>query len=86
MALALTFPTVITVNVLGEPDNGVIAAGYLGSFFVAGAYLAVTCMTSAMTRNQMVAFILAARDIQAHLHRRFQLRQDLPRARARRGS
>src|SRR5258706_14557780 len=49
VALALTFPAIITVNVLGEPDNGMIAAGYLGSFLLAGAYLAITCMTSAMT-------------------------------------
>ena len=59
LALALTFPVAITVNVLGEPDNGIIAAGYLGSLFLAGAYLAVTCMTSALTRNQVVAFILS---------------------------
>jgi ABC-2 type transport system permease protein len=59
LALALTFPAVITVNVLGEPDNGIIAAGYLGSFLLAGAYLAITCMTSAMTRNQVIAFILS---------------------------
>jgi ABC-2 type transport system permease protein len=59
VALALTFPAVITVNVLGAPDNGVIVAGYLGSFFLAGAYLAISCMTSAMTRNQVVAFILS---------------------------
>src|SRR3990170_2545756 len=59
LALALTFPAIVTVNVLGDPDNGVIAAGYLGSFLLAGAYLAVSCMTSAMTRNQVVAFILA---------------------------
>jgi ABC-2 type transport system permease protein len=59
LALALTFPTVLTVNLLGDPDNGVIAAGYLGSLLLAGAYLAITCMTSAMTRNQVVAFILA---------------------------
>jgi ABC-2 type transport system permease protein len=59
VALALTFPAVITVNVLGQPDNGAIFAGYLGSFFLAGAYLAITCMTSALTRNQVVAFILA---------------------------
>ncbi|HEY6822417.1 MAG TPA: ABC transporter permease [Burkholderiales bacterium] len=58
-ALALTFPAVITVNVLGSPDNGMIVAGYLGSLFLAGAYLAIACMTSAMTRNQVVAFILA---------------------------
>jgi len=58
-ALALTFPVVLTVNVLGEPDNGAIVAGYVGSLLLAGAYLALTCMTSAMTRNQVVAFILA---------------------------
>jgi ABC-2 type transport system permease protein len=59
IALLLTFPAVITVNVLGQPDNGAIFAGYLGSFFLAGTYLAITCMTSAMTRNQVVAFILS---------------------------
>jgi len=59
LALFLTFPAVLTVNVLGEPDNGAIFAGYVGSFLLAGAYLAVTCMTSAMTRNQVVAFILS---------------------------
>jgi len=59
VALALTFPAVITVNVLGDPDNGMIVAGYVGSLLLAGAYLAVSCMTSAMTRNQVVAFILA---------------------------
>ncbi len=59
IALALTFPVVITVNVLGNPDNGMIFAGYLGSLFLGGAYLAVTCMTSAMTRNQVIAFILS---------------------------
>jgi gliding motility-associated transport system permease protein len=59
LALALTFPAVITVNVLGDPDNGQIFAGYVGSFLLAGAYLAITCMTSAMTRNQVVAFIVS---------------------------
>ena len=59
LALVLTFPAVITVNLLGEPDNGILFAGYLGSFFLAGAYLAISCMTSAMTRNQVVAFILS---------------------------
>jgi len=59
IALVLTFPVVITANVLGSPDNGIIFAGYLGSLFLAGAYLAVTCLTSAMTRNQVVAFILS---------------------------
>ena len=59
LALLLTFPAVITVNILGDPDNGIIAAGYLGSLMLAGAYLAITCMTSAMTRNQVIAFILS---------------------------
>jgi ABC-2 type transport system permease protein len=59
IALALTFPVGLTVNLLGEPDNGVIVAGYVGSWLLAGAFLAVSCMTSAMTRNQVVSFILA---------------------------
>jgi ABC-2 type transport system permease protein len=59
IALVLTFPVVLTVNVLGSPDNGIIFAGYVGSLFLAGAYLAVTCLTSAMTRNQVIAFILS---------------------------
>ena len=59
VALALTFPMVITVNWLGDPDNGVILSGYVGAALLAGAYLAVSCMTSAFTRNQVIAFILA---------------------------
>ena len=59
IGLALTFPVVLTVNWLGDPDNGQIVAGYLGSFFLAGTYLAIAGMTSALTRNQVVAFILA---------------------------
>lgn len=59
LALALTFPVIITVNYLGDPDNGVIFAGYVGSLLLAGAYLAVACMTSAMTRNQVISFIVA---------------------------
>lgn len=59
LALALTFPVVVTVNWLGDPDNGAIAAGYCGSLLLAGAYLAITCATSAITRSQVVAFILA---------------------------
>jgi ABC-2 type transport system permease protein len=59
VALALTFPVVITVNYLGNPDNGVIVAGYIGSFVMAGGYLAVGAMTSAMTRNQVVSFIVS---------------------------
>ena len=59
LALALTFPVVITVNYLGSPDNGVIFAAYLGSWLMAGAYLAVSCITSALTRSQVVSFILS---------------------------
>src|SRR6267378_5053186 len=59
LALALTFPVVITVNYLGNPDNGVIFCGYLGSWLMAGAYLAVSCITSAMTRTQVVSFIIS---------------------------
>ena len=59
IALALTFPFVITVNVLGQPDNGVIAAGYLGALLVAGAFLAIGSAASAVTRNQVIAFVLA---------------------------
>src|SRR5262245_36348961 len=56
LALVLTFPVAVTVNWLGDPDNGVIFAGYIGSLFLAGSYLAVSCMTSAMTRNQVHSF------------------------------
>jgi ABC-2 type transport system permease protein len=59
IALALTFPLVITVNVLGNPDNGVIVTGYLGCLMVAGAFLAVGAAISAMTKNQVIAFVLA---------------------------
>jgi ABC-2 type transport system permease protein len=59
LALALTFPIVITVNLLGRPDNGVIFAGYIGSLLLSGAYLSIAAMTSAMTRNQVVSFILS---------------------------
>lgn len=58
IALALTFPMWLTVNYLGEPDNGVIAAAYLGSLLMAGGFLAVGACMSAVTRNQVVAFIL----------------------------
>jgi ABC-2 type transport system permease protein len=59
LALALTFPVALTVNYLGSPDNGVIVAAYLGSWLMAGAYLAVSGITSAITRSQVVSFILA---------------------------
>ena len=60
IALALTFPMWITVNVLGNPDNGVISASYVGSFIMAGAFLAIGSCISALTKNQVIAFIVAA--------------------------
>ena len=59
IALALTFPMWITVNYLGNPDNGVIVAGYLGSLLMAGGYLAIGACVSAATKNQVIAFIAA---------------------------
>ncbi|HMB60060.1 MAG TPA: ABC transporter permease [Xanthomonadales bacterium] len=59
LALALTFPTWVTVNYLGDPDNGAIFAGYLGSWLMAGGFLAIGSCISATTRNQVVAFILS---------------------------
>jgi ABC-2 type transport system permease protein len=59
LALAMTFPIWITVNYLGNPDDSVIVASYIGSFFLAGAYLSITSMTSAFTRNQVISFILS---------------------------
>jgi len=60
VALLLTLPMWITVNVLGSPDNGVILAGYIGSFLMAGAFLAIGSCISALTRNQVIAFIVSA--------------------------
>jgi ABC-2 type transport system permease protein len=58
MTLALTFPMWITVNYLGNPDNGTILAAYVGSLLLAGGYLAVGSCMSALTNNQVIAFIL----------------------------
>jgi ABC-2 type transport system permease protein len=58
IALVLTFPMWITVNYLGEPDNGVIFASYIGSLLMAGGFLAIGACLSAATRNQVIAFIL----------------------------
>lgn len=60
VALTSTFPLWITVNYLGSPDNGVIAASYLGSWFMAGAFLAIGSCISALTRNQVIAFVITA--------------------------
>jgi ABC-2 type transport system permease protein len=58
LALALTFPLWITVNYLGRPDNGTILAAYAGSLLLAGGYLAIGSCMSALTNNQVIAFIL----------------------------
>jgi ABC-2 type transport system permease protein len=60
LALLLTFPIWITVNYLGSPDNGIIVAGYIGSWLMAGAFLAIGACLSTVTSSQVVAFILTA--------------------------
>jgi ABC-2 type transport system permease protein len=59
VAILLSFPMAITVGYLGQPDWGVIASGYLGSILMAGAYLGVCSLTSALTKNQVVSFVLS---------------------------
>lgn len=60
IALLLTFPLWVTVNYLGDPDNGVIALSYLGSWLMAGAFIAIGACMSALSKNQVIAFVLAA--------------------------
>ncbi len=60
IALALTFPVWLTINYLGEPDNGAILAGYVGSWLLAGSFLAIGSFISALTKNQVIAFVVAA--------------------------
>jgi ABC-2 type transport system permease protein len=60
VALVLTFPFWLTVNLLGHPDNGVILASYIGSWLLAGAMLAVGACISAVTKNQVIAFVVTA--------------------------
>lgn len=59
LAILLTFPIVLTTAWLGQPDVGVIIGGYMGSFMLAGAYLSVGVLTSALTRNQVISFVLS---------------------------
>ncbi len=58
LALVLTFPMVISINYLGDPDNGLIIASYFGSLLLAGGFLAIGSCISAATKNQVIAFIL----------------------------
>jgi ABC-2 type transport system permease protein len=60
IALLLTFPFWVTVNYLGSPDNGVIVASYIGSFLMAGGFLAIGACISALTKNQVIAFVVTA--------------------------
>lgn len=59
IALSLTFPVWVTANYLGNPDNSVILAGYLGSFIMAGAFLSLGSCMSSLTRNQVISFVLS---------------------------
>ncbi len=59
IALALTFPMVITVSYLGNPDAGLIIMGYLGSVLMAGGFLAIGCFFSAVSKNQVISFVLS---------------------------
>ncbi len=59
VALALTFPMWITVNLLGDPDNGVIFASYIGSLLMAGGFLSIGSCISALTKNQVIAFVVS---------------------------
>ena len=59
IALALTFPIWLTANYLGDPDNGTILAGYIGSMLMAGGFLSIGACVSATTRNQVIAFVIS---------------------------
>ncbi len=59
VAIVLTFPMWITVNYLGEPDNTVILASYIGSLLMAGGFLAIGSCISALTKNQVIAFVIS---------------------------
>ena len=59
IALSLTFPMVITVCYLGDPDVGLIITGYIGSFLMAGGFLAIGCFFSALSKNQVISFVLS---------------------------
>lgn len=59
IALALTFPMILTVCYLGDPDKGLIVTGYIGSWLMAGGFLAIGCFFSALSKNQVISFVLA---------------------------
>jgi ABC-2 type transport system permease protein len=59
IALLLTFPMIITVSYLGDPDMGMIVTGYIGSILMAGGFLAIGCFFSALSKNQVISFVLS---------------------------
>lgn len=59
IAIALTFPLWITVNYLGDPDNGIIAAGYIGALLMAGGFLSIGSFVSALSKNQVISFVIS---------------------------
>lgn len=59
IAIVLTFPMVLTVYYLGNPDIGLIITGYVGSFLMAGGFLAIGCFFSAISKNQVISFVLS---------------------------
>jgi len=77
IALALTFPIWITVNYLGDPDNGAIVAAYVGSLLMAGGFLAIGACISSLTRNQVIAFVVSVVTCFAFLLAGFPLVLDL---------
>jgi ABC-2 type transport system permease protein len=59
VAIVMSFPLVATIGFLGDPDYGVLASGYFGSFLMAGAYLGISSLTSALTKNQVISFVIS---------------------------
>jgi len=59
IAIGLTFPLWITVNFLGDPDNGIITAGYIGALLMAGGFLSIGSFVSALSKNQVISFVIS---------------------------
>ena len=59
LGIVLTFPMALTVGYLGDPDWGIIFTSYLGSILMAGAYLGICSLTSALTKNQVISFVIS---------------------------
>ncbi len=59
LAIALTFTMPLTLAYLGDPDWGPIVTGYLGSILMAGSYLGICSLTSSLTKNQVISFVIS---------------------------